>query len=280
MQAIHVNWTKPSCGLGGEYFIEDFEILTTVLSALKWREKNGKIKMITDTIGFEFYKSRGMCGIWDEIETSLDDMPETVNDKMFWAGGKLYALSKCKAPVAVIDTDFIVWDRLAFDNLGDISVIHDEDIYCDVYPNINHFNMKEGYVFNKDWDWTVKPINAAFYVIKNEKFLNEYTSAAMDFIENSMDGDNLTYMVFAEQRLFSMIAKKMGIDILKISNLERLFKDGEKCFSHIWGMKQQMRDMPELRFDFCKRCVNRIIKDFPEYSEMIKNIPELEIYYK
>ena len=60
MNAIHSTWSKPRIYSTGSFFIEDFDILTTILSALKWREKNGMIKMVTDSAGFEFYKS---CGI-------------------------------------------------------------------------------------------------------------------------------------------------------------------------------------------------------------------------
>lgn len=63
MEAIHSTWTKPRIYSAGGFFIEDFDILTTILSALKWREKNGTIKMITDSTGLEFYESRGMCGL-------------------------------------------------------------------------------------------------------------------------------------------------------------------------------------------------------------------------
>ena len=141
MKALHVNWTKPS---GNEYFAEDFELLTTILSALKWREKNGNIKMITDKVGFEFYKSKNMLDIWDEVDVSLDDMPLNINPQMFWAAGKLYAAKTNKEPFAMLDTDFIVWDRLAFESFGDLAVIHDEEINNDVYPDIHHFDMKYG----------------------------------------------------------------------------------------------------------------------------------------
>ena len=94
MEAVHVNWTKPQYISKGEYAAEDFEILTTILSALKWREKNGSIKMITDSRGAEYYKSRGMCSIWNDIETILDEVPDCIDPCMFWAGGKLFALSK------------------------------------------------------------------------------------------------------------------------------------------------------------------------------------------
>ena len=83
-------------------------------------------------------------------------------------------------------------------------------------------------------------------------------------MENANSGDNLTYMVFAEQRLLVKI----------ISNLERLFVDGEKYFTHVWGMKQQMRELPQLRYDYIQRCIRRIKSDFPEYESLIKNIIE------
>lgn len=280
MEAVHVNWTKPQYISKGEYAAEDFEILTTILSALKWREKNGSIKMITDSRGAEYYKSRGMCSIWNDIETILDEVPDCIDPCMFWAGGKLFALSKSTAPLAVLDTDFIVWDKIAFNNLGDIAVIHDEDIYPDVYPDREHFKMKNGYKFDPALDWSVRPVNAAFYVISNNELLKCYTSEALRFMENAGQGDNLTYMVFAEQRLLSMCAKKLGIDIYVISNLERLFKDGERYFTHTWGMKQQMRDMPKLRTDFCLRCINRIMREFPEYAEMLSGIDELSKYFE
>ena len=44
--AFHSNWTSPFFIQNNlnEYYIEDFEILTTILSALKWRQNNGSIK--------------------------------------------------------------------------------------------------------------------------------------------------------------------------------------------------------------------------------------------
>lgn len=278
MEAIHSTWTKPRIYSAGDFFIEDFDILTTILSALKWREKNGTIKMITDSTGLKFYESRGMCGLWDSIETTLDEIPDSVNPEIFWAAGKLYALKSQNAPAAVLDTDFIVWDRIAFDSLGDLTVIHKEEINNDVYPDIHHFKMKYGYIFHPDLDWREKPSNCAFYVIKNNALKEDYINEALQFIDNTASGDTLTYMVFAEQRLLSMTAKRMGIEIKEFSNLERLFNDGEKYFTHTWGMKQQMRDMPELRYDFCKRCAERIKKDFPFFIENMERIEELRDY--
>lgn len=279
MHAIHSTWTKPRTDAYGEFFIEDFDILTTILSALKWREKNGTITMVTDSTGFEYYKSRNLCGIWDDITTELDKVSDFVDPQKFWAAGKLFALKSAKTPVAVIDTDFIVWDKIAFDNLKDITVIHREELYSDVYPDIYHFRMKRGYVFNPDFDWNINPANTAFYVLKNEQLKNMYINEAVDFIKNTAGGDNLTYMVFAEQRLLPMCANALSIEIAEFSDLERLFRDGERYFTHTWGMKQQMREDAALRHDFCLRCVRRIKEDFSEFVPILCKIPEIKEYF-
>ena len=56
MKAFHSNWTAPYLINSSLYEMKDYEILTTILSALKWREKNGSIKMITDRVGESYYK--------------------------------------------------------------------------------------------------------------------------------------------------------------------------------------------------------------------------------
>lgn len=279
MHAIHSNWTKPRTDSCGNFFIEDFDILTTVLSALKWHEKNGTITMVTDSTGFEFYKERNLLGLWDEITTELDKIPEYVDSQKFWAAGKLFALKDINTPVAVLDTDFIVWDKIAFDNLGDLTVIHREELYSDVYPDIYHFTMARGYVFNPDFDWSINPANTAFYVLKNEQLRDFYIKEAQKFIEYAGDGDNLTYMVFAEQRLLPMCANAMGIEVAEFSDLERLFRDGERYFTHTWGMKQQMREDAALRRDFCLRCARRIKEDFGEFVPILQSIPEIKDYF-
>jgi len=50
MNAFHTNWTKPFFfrNQDSPYFIEDFDLLTTIISALEWRKHNGGIQMVTD----------------------------------------------------------------------------------------------------------------------------------------------------------------------------------------------------------------------------------------
>lgn len=279
MNAIHINWTKPFTNkTRGEYQCEDFELLTTILSALMWRAKNGSITMITDSVGAGYYKKTGLNVIWDRIETRLDDID--VNPDVFWAAGKLYALSGQSAPVAMLDTDFIVWETLDFDAPEAATVIHFEDLYPDVYPPAEYFKVKEGYELDARLDWSLKACNTAFCVIKDEELLRLYTDTAIEFMRSAREeNDRLAYMVFAEQRLINMCARLLGKEVGAFSSLDELFSEREKRFTHTWGMKQQMRDNPALRYDFCRRCINRIVHESPHMYEIMRRIDVLKQYF-
>ena len=155
MKAFHSNWTAPYLINSSLYEMKDYEILTTILSALKWREKNGSIKMITDRVGESYYKKIGIESIWDlGIECKLDSINHLVNNEIFWAAGKIYALSMEKGPIAMIDTDFIIWQSLdTCIKESSLAVIHREGIDPFVYPDKDYFNLKDGYNFDNQWNW-------------------------------------------------------------------------------------------------------------------------------
>lgn len=283
IEAFHSNWTTPFLKLNPhkEYYVEDFELLTTILSALKWREKNGSIRMITDEVGANYYRDLGLDSIWDlGIDVSLEKVDNEIDSNLFWAAGKLYALKSQSAPCVMIDTDFIVWKSIK-DELrkSEISIIHKEEIVKNIYPNKEYFKMKEGYYFDSEWDWSVLPSNTAFTYIANEKFKDYYVSSAINFMKNLQSGeDRIVNMVFAEQRLISMCAKRKDININEIMNLESLFNERQDLFTHTWGYKKEMKKDFNKRKDFCIRCINRIINDYPQYEEIIYNIEQFKYY--
>lgn len=286
IEAFHSNWTRPFFNLNkrdNKFFIEDFEILTTILSALKWREKNGSIKMITDSIAAQYYSSLKIDSIWDlGMDVSLDNIvPKEINPKIFWAAGKLFALKKSKAPCIMIDTDFIVWKPIYnLIKVNKICTIHKENIDEKVYPPKEYFHMKKEYNFDKQWDWSVLPSNTALLFMGDENFKNYYVNSSINFMMNLKEAqDNITGMVFAEQRLISMCAKKKNINISEIMTLEKLF-GGQDYFTHVWGFKNVMRNNFKLREAFCVKCIKRIIHDYPEYEGIIANIKQLSYYYQ
>lgn len=118
MKAFHTAWAKPYFSSRpnleknvDNFVIPDYDLLTTILSALKWREKNGSIKLHADEISAEYYRRRGMEVIWDlGIDTSIEsEINPNIDFGTFWSISKLYGLKKEEAPVMIIDRDFIIW---------------------------------------------------------------------------------------------------------------------------------------------------------------------------
>lgn len=285
IEAFHSNWTRPFFEMNKdeEYYIEDFEILTTMLSALMWRRNNGKIKMITDSIGAKYYRKIGIESIWDlGIDTSLDNINyKEINPNIFWAAGKIYALKNQSIPCLMMDTDFIIWDNIEKELIDcNLATIHKEAISELVYPSVKSFNMKDGYMLNKDLDWSVLPSNTAMAYINDENFKNYYTKTSIDFMKNLiLSDDKLINMVFAEQRLFSMCAKIKNINIKELHSLEELRKSKQKHYTHVWGYKDVMRKNFKKREEFCIKCIKRIVKEFPKYKDIIESMYELRYYY-
>ncbi|MCH5325443.1 MAG: hypothetical protein J1E39_09560 [Eubacterium sp.] len=273
MRAFHIYSTAPffAKNPGKDPLIDKSEAYCTVLSALEWRKHNGEIHMITDKHGAGLFNRLGIVSVWDRLEDTLAPDVGGIDPLMFWAGAKLLALRDFPAPCVMLDTDFIVWERL---DLSDkMTAAHEEELNPDIYPNISRFQLRE-YTFPDNLDLSVKPLNTAFLYIPDEDFKLYYTSQAAAFMRSAVRSDDfLTYMVFAEQRLLPMLAKKCGIEYGTLLNKDYLFFPQDK-FTHLWGAKQAMRDDPSESEKFCNKCKNRILSDFPEYSFVVNNIEE------
>ncbi|MBP3360317.1 MAG: hypothetical protein J6N52_05650 [Clostridia bacterium] len=263
MNAFHSLWTKPAHGKSPE----EFEILTMVLSALKWREKNGKITMVTDSDGARLLEQRGLCTVWDDIKTTLDDIPDYADPDRFWAAGKIYALRGFDAPVVSIDTDFIVWEPLELEKTtSGLIVIHRETLRPEVYPNTAEYAD-----YDDGFSWTVLPANTAFVYFGRNDLISLYTAYADGFIKTCRSGGRLCPMVFAEQRLLSMTAHKMGIKIDSFSSLESLMNGKDNRFTHLWGYKRTLRSCGEEKSGMEARLRSRIMKDFPQMSDKMNS---------
>jgi len=282
MRAFHSNWTKPFFSKrSGNYYVEDFELLTTILSALKWQELNGDIQMVTDVVGAAYYRKIGLEKIWNlGIDDSLEsNMKQALNPSTFWAAGKIYALEKQNTPCVMLDTDFIIWQSLEEELLKhDLTVIHREGLQEAVYPPKEQLKVGHTYTFPKDWDWSIEACNTAFTCFNNEALKDYYVKESIRFMQGVEADDPLIYMVFAEQRLLAMCAAEKEIDIFSFSTTEALFHSNQKLFTHIWGHKQSIRSNPAVRAHFCKRCIARIKQDYPAVFPLLYQIESLIPY--
>ncbi len=276
MNALHIFSSAPFFAKEpeGKLSIDKTEAYCTVLSALTWRKHNGDIYMYTDPEGERLFEKIGITDVWNGVRAILSPDLDGIDPIMFWAGAKLLALKNFPAPCVMLDTDFIVWEKL---DLGDrLTAAHEEELNPDIYPDISRFVLN-GYSFPEGLDFTVKPLNTAFLYLPDEDFKLYYTSQAEMFMRSAQRCDDyLTYMVFAEQRLLPMLAKKCGIEYNVLLDNNTLFFPQQK-FTHLWGAKQAMRDDKRQAERFCEKCRSRIRSDFPD---MLKLIDSIELFYQ
>lgn len=276
LKAIHVNWTKPAAvdkGAGWQYTVEDYDILSTILSALLWRKLNGPIKLYTDTFGRNYYESLGMTDLWNGgIDTEvLDNIPNDIPADIFWAGAKLYAIQNESCPFVMMDTDLMVWQSISsFIKEHKIMAFHPETMkqYDGSYLPYDLLKKPPKYTPDAGWDWNQNPVNTALTYFSNDKdaksFKSYYTQSAIKFMRGNTERpkEMVSQMVFAEQRLFAMCAKaRFG----KVPTFLAFPEEEDRPFTHIWGNKAYARDNADANLILCGEMTRIIFLLFPNY---------------
>lgn len=282
MLGFYSLWVQPYCKEKGlsEYEMQDYDFLTMILSVLKWQEKNGPAMLLGDDMALAYLNQWNLEHLFSEGFSSLT-VPGEINPKIFWAAGKMCAFHAVKAPATMIDLDLIIWEDLnpIFSTVDGL-VIHKEDLRPEVYPDFRGFSVKESYSFPESWDQSVLPANTAMLYLRDQDFKNFYTEESIRFMKASTEThDKLCPMVFAEQRLLSILAKEKN---RKIECLFPLMQNigKQNLVTHTWGHKNIMKYNYEERMRFCVRVLNRIKNDFPDTFEELKIVPFLATYFQ
>ena len=274
MRAIHIISTSPFFAKNpdGVYRLDKFELYSAALSALNWRRMKGEIDLITDANGEKYINSLGISSLWNTVKRLVPDDLEGIDPKMFWAAGKLFALRETEAPVAMIDTDFILWKMPDLPE-NRIVAAHRENLTPSVYPPLDYFSFKRSFSM-KGMNETVLPMNTAFLYLPDEDFKQYYVNKAIAFMKSAVTCDDyLCYMVFAEQRLLSICAEELKVGSQVLMDKDELFFPRDD-YTHIWGAKQVMRKDAGSLNDFCRRARDRIKTDYPDYAYIIPLIEQ------
>jgi hypothetical protein len=204
MKAIHVNWTAPFFhrerlrGHGfrttreiqsDTYDLPDYQILYTILSAVKWKEFNGPINLYTDSIGLSFYKQLGILGLYNEINIEFLNNLDNVDPALFWTSGKIQALQNEKEPFVFLDQDFIVKDKIPQE-------FYQKDM------GIGHWEIPRGhYYFTQEkWEQDIKHLdfpknynvnahspNTSLLYFSNPKIVEDYVGWHKKMIASNGD---------------------------------------------------------------------------------------------
>lgn len=243
LRAIHIHSTAPLVFQKQDYQPSCLDISSIVLSALLWRKHCGSIKLYTDSVFYTFLKSKNLLELWDGgIDTeTVDAIPPSVNQRVFWAAAKLFALNNAKAPVAMVDNDLFFWRDISKKiNLKAVTVLHREDFF-ECYVDKEQLRTPPNYQFDSLWDWKQYPCNTAFAFFPHNEFKNKYTNEAIRFMigNTGKDAKVSSQMVFAEQRILAMCAKRDNISINTL--IDNPFDHKNDMFTHLWGAKNRAR---------------------------------------
>lgn len=280
MDGFYSIWSKPYLEKKKttEYRMHDFELLTFILSNLIWQKTNGKTSLIADDIALKYLERLNILRLFDGNIISFN-VPDNINSNIFWAAGKLYALKSLNKNLAMIDLDLIVWqDMSKLSENYDIFVIHREEITDHVYPDFEKFKVKDEYKYNKNWSKDVNPCNTALLCYKDLDFIKQYCDESILFMKSCLEkSDNLCPMVFAEQRLISIMAQLNGKSIGSIFPFAGDIGN-QDIVTHIWGHKNILKYNYEERMKFCKRILNRIKDENQNTYEICANIKMFKPY--
>ena len=170
IEGFHILWAAPYFEKSKDdtYSMQDYELLTMILSALMWRKMNGPITLYGDARAIDYVEGQGLSHIWNGGIKEIQ-VPDSISPGVFWAAGKLYALKAAHMPAVMVDLDLIVWKNIGEYIAGtDICAIHREGIYPDVYPGRDFFNMDSSYSFDPLWSWDVPPVNTCMlYMLRS-----------------------------------------------------------------------------------------------------------------
>lgn len=280
MNGFYSIWSRPYLNntKEKEFWMHDYDILTMVLSNEMWKKHNGKTMIIADKEALSYLDSKNLLELFDNGHLELE-VDKTIDSHMFWAAGKLFALKMLKEPTVMIDLDLIIWkniDNMLFDS--DILVIHREENSPNIYPDFELFELKDGYNLPKDFDKEVLPCNTALLYVKDIEFLNKYCDQAIEFMNNCVStGDNLNRMVFAEQRLISIMAKKYNKEIKSVFPLASDI-GVQDYFTHVWGHKNILKYNYEERKNFCLKIMKRLYDEFPDTYTKMSKMYEMQEY--
>lgn len=280
MNGFYSLWTAPTMlGHPGEqYVMQDYEILMLMLSVSSFERHNGPVSMYADDAAASFLESEKIDDIFSRGIKILK-VPEDIDPKVYWAAGKLYALKAENLPSVMIDTDLIIWKDLSR-TLEDteIAVIHREELNPAIYPDPFSFEMKDGYAFPKNADFSVKPANTAMLYIKDPVFRDHYCEEALKFMRMSMPTeDTLNHMVFAEQRLLAVCAAEKNKTIFSFCEDPMNLRE-QKTFTHFWGHKNLYKFNAGERTSGCRRMLSRLRNEYPSMYEKAVNIDSIRAY--
>jgi hypothetical protein len=275
MPGYHSFWTEPM----SKVQMQDYELVSLIASVLYYKSHSGPMYLVSDRRGIDYLNSLKLTALYDKvIELQVD---KTINSKIFWAAGKIFAHAQMPCPSISIDMDAIVWKPIRVFNSSVAVALHTEP--TDWPPYGRSWPSIKGPWSSVDAS-KVDPVNTGIVAFLDQKFKTGYIDASLSFMrEFSRSGlksekvdwthgpSYIDEMVYAEQMMLSLMAKSSKRSIKTVASYDR-FADHmseNSIVTHLWNSKRGYRDHSRARDAFLHDMIEMLLHDFPESRKFI-----------
>jgi hypothetical protein len=283
--AFHSYWTKPSLAAGVAPSISRLELLTIVYGIHKYKQLTGApFYLHCDPEGMQLFERHHLLEFYDAVEAEV--FPRTIDARRLWAANKIYAYRMFGAPSVSIDLDAVITAKLPLScYTADFAALHEEPLTWKGYAN-NEEHFSEPLSAFK-FDWSTPAVNMGVCMFMDHNLVMEYVDQAIKMLYrlshsgyapqmSLQDGSRpggFTYfeeMIFTEQRLLPLIAKRRGF----VGKMIAQFSPAENgdldhmvpspYAFHLWNSKRQYALHSTASEAFTKQLLYNLITEFPE----------------
>ena len=260
-----------------------------LLSILSWKKFHGKIHLYTNEAYLNDLKSWGIDKYYDKIDLdTLKEIPKEINQKEYWAWGKLQVAKKQRPPFVMIDNDLWINEALNLPIENALTGYHfekfDREFGSLTYPDFDTMIPKK---YLGKWKKWIMPVNMALCFINSKDLLDTWIKYAEEISMNvtpAMEDYPSAKICFVEQRLLPMIAYELGmkwgtfVEPIYNTHLSHLRNGSEwtpqlhdwspemlsdfSKFKHVWGLKHYFHEEQTRSI-----VINHIISTFDTYPK-------------
>ena len=262
-----------------------FELLQLMLSSLTWRKYNGDINLYCDDSFKSVIDELDISWFWDSIDyTSLKQIPEDINQDIFWTYPKMFIHSLQKDPFCSIDADLYLTKSIQ-DHKEDIVFSHYEiDLHENTYPNFYELELFRE-VFNYQ-SIESSAINTCLVQFNRLDVLEPLMEITNKFVTKDytkfFDYPSHSWTIYCEQKVLGQLVDDLGYTKKSVMDVYYDCFDWEKNIrdfipprygiDHIWFEKEEFYNNDPQRLMKTFRLLKEIEINFPEYLDQAKSL--------
>jgi hypothetical protein len=187
-----------------------------LLSILSWKKFHGKIHLYTNESYLQDLEQWGIDKYYDKIDLEkLKEIPKEIDQKEYWAWGKLQVAKSLKPPFVLVDNDLWLNEPLELPINNSFTGYHyekfDRDYGSHTYPDFDDM-IPEKYLGR--WKKWIMSVNMGLCLINSKPLLDKWIECAEEIAKHKSPkfAHPSAKICFVEQRLLPMIAYELGLN--------------------------------------------------------------------